>query len=247
MPANERMNGVPIGTHDKPRVAVCIPCGDSWKAPMAFQSLCLGIQSAPHTQILPLIIIGDDTAQARNALVRAALAEDADYILWIDADMIFPPDALLRLLAHKRDIVGADYRRRVPPFGKIGLSIHPDDPKGLPMFKGEKGATQKTGLVERAIIGLGLMLVRADVYRALPAPWFVRIYTPEHATADNPDGFSTEDSYFCQVARMKDYRIWCDLDLTAQVLHVGEAVVPWQLPETVPNDLPDNSAVAVSP
>lgn len=243
---NDHMNDAAFRRRSTPRVAVCVPCGDTWKAPMAFQALCLGIQSAPHAQVTPLIIVGDDTAQARNALVRSALAEDADYILWIDADMIFPPDALLRLLKHNRDIIGADYRRRVPPFGKIGLSIYPDDPKGLPMFKGEKGATQKTGLVERAILGLGLLLVRAEVYRALPTPWFARIYRPEQATADNPDGFSTEDSYFCQVARMNDYRIWCDLDLTAQVLHVGEAVVPWQLPETVSNDLPDNSPVAVS-
>lgn len=247
MLANERMNDMPIGPYGKPRVAVCVPSGDSWKAPMAFQMLCLGIASAPHALLSSLIVVGDDTCQARNAMVRAAMAEHMEWILWVDNDMIFPPNALLRLLTHGRDIVGADYRRRSPPFAKIGLMVNPDDPKGLPMFKGDRG-TQTSGLVERAMLGLGLLLVRTEVFKALPAPWFARTYIPENATEENQDGFSTEDSYFCYMARSRDFRVWCDLDLSAQVLHVGEAAVPWEMSDTsgISHDLPDNPAVAVS-
>lgn len=198
---------------------------------MAFQALCMGIHSAAEVDIIPLGASGDDTAQARNNLTRWALKEHADWLLWLDNDMVFPPDLLLRLLAHERDIVGVDYRRRSPPYARIGLVLHADDPKGLPMFKGEVGARATTGLVERAMLGLGCFLVRASVFEALPAPWFARVWTREHVSADNPDGFATEDSYFCSCARAADYRIWCDLDLSAQVRHVGEAAVPWIMPE----------------
>jgi hypothetical protein len=37
---------------------------------------------------------------------------DNDWLLWLDADMDFPADALIRLLRHNVDIVGGDYRLR---------------------------------------------------------------------------------------------------------------------------------------
>ncbi len=214
----------------KQRVAVCIPSGETWCAPMAFQSLCLGIHSAPQLEVIPFNVRGDDTAQGRNRLVRLALEAGAHWLLWLDADMIFPPDALAQLLAHDTSIVGADYRRRAPPFAPIGLLLHPDDPTGLPAFNTPQARAKTTGIAERAILGLGLLLVHARVFRKLPAPWFARTWTKEHVTDDNPDGFSTEDSYFCYCARQAGFHVMVDLDLTAQVQHIGSAVVPWHLP-----------------
>jgi glycosyltransferase involved in cell wall biosynthesis len=203
--------------HAKQRVAICIPSGESWMAPMAFQATCLAIHSAAFVNVIPLNIRGDDTAQARNRLVRYALQAGAEWLLWIDADMVFPPDALMQLLGHGVDIIGADYRRRAPPFDRIGVpvpGIHSKDERRDEML----------------MLGLGLFLTRASVFNTLPSPWFGRTWRKEHATPDNPDGFSTEDTYFCGVARHYGYRIWCDVDLTAQVQHVGEAIVPWRLP-----------------
>ena len=45
----------------------------------------------------------------------------ADEILWVDTDMQFPEDALLRLLAHDKDIVGCNYRTRTPPYACAGI------------------------------------------------------------------------------------------------------------------------------
>ncbi len=205
---------------------------------MAFQATCLAIASAPHVDLIPINIRGEDTAQGRNRLVRLALEGNADWVLWIDADMIFPPEALLRLLAHDRDIVGVDYRLRAPPFKRIGLFMHDDDPKRHTRVPRAQAQARQSGLIEMAMLGLGLILVRANVFRKLPSPWFGRTWVKEHATPDNPDGFSTEDTYFCNVARHYGYPIWCDLDLSAQVQHIGEACVPWRMPGAIdgPNE-----------
>ena len=49
----------------------------------------------------------------REDMAYAALETGMDYILFIDDDMMVPPDTLFRLLAHEKPIVGAlAYRRR---------------------------------------------------------------------------------------------------------------------------------------
>lgn len=212
------------------RVAICIPSGESWKAPMAFQATCLAIHSAPHVKVLPINVRGEDTAQGRNRLVRLAQQTGAEWILWIDADMVFPPEALMRLLAHNLDIVGVDYRLRAPPFRRIGLFLRDDDKMRATHVTRKEAEAQTTGLLEMAVLGLGFMLMRATVFEKLSSPWFGRQWTREHASLGNPDGFSTEDSYFCNVARHHGYAVWCDLDLSAQIQHVGEAAVPFDLP-----------------
>lgn len=201
---------------------------------MAFQAGCLAVHSAPLTDLFFVNVRGDDTAHGRNRMTEWALNAGADWLLWLDADMVFPPDALARLLAHDVDIVGADYRRREAPFDRIGLFVHPDDKRGLPEFRTVEAQSQTTGLAERGMLGLGLFLVRANVFRKLPAPWFQRVYVAKNATPDNPLGFCTEDSFFCNYARYHGFRVWCDLDLSAEVQHVGEAAVPFRMPGEVP-------------
>lgn len=197
---------------DKPRVAICIPSGDTWKAHTARCVMALGIFSAPEVHIMPINVRTQDTAESRNQMTREALRHGAEWFLWIDADMVFPADALVRLLRRKVDIIGADYRRRSPPFPKIGKPI---------------GLKTEENLIEVTFIGLGFLLVRAGVLRRMGEPYFVRAWMLDQATADNPSGFSTEDSYFCGHARHLGYHVWCDLDLTAEVGHICEAPIPW--------------------
>ncbi len=203
----------------KERVAICIPSGDTWKALTAFHLMSLGAYSAPHVTMLPINVRGQDTAEARNQMTAAALDAEAEWLLWVDADMVFPPNGLLRLLAHDLDIVGADYRRRSPPYPRLGKPLHPDQPSNL---------------VEFSFLGLGFMLIRAKVLRAMHRPWWLRMWLLEHATADNPSGFSTEDGYFCGHARSLGYQVWCDMELSREVGHIAEAPISWNLAGSEP-------------
>lgn len=203
-----------------PSVALCVPSNDSWKAITAFQLICLTAQSvAAGINLIPINIRGQDTAEARNRMVPMALEQGADYLFWVDADMVLPAPSLIRLLNHNVDIVGADYRRRTGDFGRIGLDLD-----------GNRISGEGTGLVERGMIGLGCLLIKAAVFRKLEAPWFARLWLTERASADNPFGFATEDSYLCNYARHHGYTVWCDMDLTREVQHIGEMAVPWDMP-----------------
>src|SRR6478609_6265103 len=51
-------------------------------------------------------------AHARNLIVEGAQGLKADWILWLDSDMTFPKETLLRLLQWDKDIVGATYVKK---------------------------------------------------------------------------------------------------------------------------------------
>lgn len=219
----------------KPRVAICIPSGRTWEGGFGFAVFCLGVASCDQVELLPMTVRGHDTSEARNKMVLAALDHfdhhpmdpENDWILWIDADMDFPADSLLRLLKHNVDAVGADYRLRNPPYPKIGLKVNPDDPLGEPLqLTPEDDAAG--GLAERAVLGLGLMLVRAKIFRLAPGPWFARTWNPKNARPGNPFGMVTEDCLFSAGLRARGFTVWCDLDLSAHVLHIAEISVPWE-------------------
>jgi hypothetical protein len=81
------------------------------------------------------------------------------------------------------------------------------------------------------VLGFGLILTHMQIFDSpdWPRPWFVRSWLPQAARPDNPSGFSTEDSVFCTLARAHGFKIHCDLDLTKEVSHIGQTIIPWDL------------------
>jgi glycosyltransferase involved in cell wall biosynthesis len=59
---------------------------------------------------------------ARNHCVKSFLdSDDGDYLLFLDADMIHPPDMAHRLVAHGQDVVTAHYVTRKPPHFTVAM------------------------------------------------------------------------------------------------------------------------------
>lgn len=212
-----------------PLVVLGLPSSAEWKRQTAVDIASLAFRAGRVCNLLICSVGGLDTSVARTAVVDAALANKADWILWIDSDMSLPAQALEMLLAHDLDIVGADYRRRMPPYAPIGMAINPLDPMGMPLSTGGNLPMLESGLAEMAVLGFGVMLTRVAVFRRIPRPWFYRLWNPKDGTAENPDGFTTEDTVFCHIARLQGFRVWCDYALSAQVAHIGEMMVPWNL------------------
>ncbi|HUN98810.1 MAG TPA: glycosyltransferase family A protein, partial [Bradyrhizobium sp.] len=94
-----------------PRVAIAVPSGDMVHADfaMAYAQLCMTSAGLP----LQLVTVKSSiVAQARNNGVEHAKDFKADFIFFLDSDMVFPPTTLLHLLLHRKDIVGATYTKR---------------------------------------------------------------------------------------------------------------------------------------
>ena len=137
-----------------------------------------------------------------------------------NSDMTFPYGGLQRLLAHDKDIVGAFYNRRMPPYTTVGHLLHPAD-------------VSKGGLHRADIMPHGFVLAKREVYEKLPPPWYSEGYDPVYANADDPDGSVGEDVSFSRKAVAAGIEIWCDADLTFEVGHIGEIVVPCLRPEPI--------------
>lgn len=134
----------------------------------------------------------------RETIAEEALAGGYEYLFFVDSDMKFEPDVLSKLLVHNKDIVGAIYNKRLDPPTKIFNVRH--DPLPNKLFK-------------QNILASGCMLIKMEVFKKLPKPWFFL------GTETLQLG---EDVYFCKKARENGIELWCDP--TLNVGHVGEKV-----------------------
>ena len=157
---------------------------------------------------------------ARNLLTQAALKTPATHLLWIDADMSFPRDALLRLLAHRLPIVAGLYFNRRAPFHPQLLRKQPaeramdDVPMGYVYdWRREVGAGGSGSLLRVDATGAGFLLVERRVFTDIAADdgWWA------------PFGTGSDDIWFLRRATAAGYEIFVDTAL--ELGHLGDIVV----------------------
>lgn len=204
-----------------PKVAVCLPTFDHVHTgfAMSLAMLC----SAQHAKITLINHRSSLIHKSRDLLVVEALKTDPDYILFLDSDLKFPAWTLGRLLSLDKDIVGATYIRRSPPHE---LLVKP-----LP---GTEKMVVNGGVHEVMLVPTGCLLVKADVFRRIGRPYlrspsFERNdSTPQmlrdYVLDEHKPCTVGEDTWFCAAARNAGYQIWLDVELTADIGHIGERV-----------------------
>lgn len=194
-----------------PKVAILIPSADHVCADFAMSLATMMSCSANDASMVLMNEKSSLITIARNNLVKRALDYGADYALFLDSDMIFSPKTLLRLMSHKKDVVGATYRKRVAPFDLLGRL--------------KDGATEASGVVEAEYLPTGCMLIDAKVLKTLSWPWFFETY--------DEVGFSTpyagEDINFCRKARAAGFTLWMDTPLSGEMSHIGQHAIPTHL------------------
>jgi hypothetical protein len=188
-----------------PRIAICFPSYDMVHADfaLALAGMCASLHPMPATIVNNKSSI---VAQARNNGVEAAQNFNADYMLFLDSDMTFPSNTLHRLLSHKKDIVGAIYTKRVPPYKVLGK----------PLLK--KPVLNEHGLIEMTHMPTGCLLIRLKVYNDLKKPYFRFLFNEENGALHG------EDYVFCDMAREAGFQIWCDVPLSQEIGHIGQQV-----------------------
>lgn len=187
------------------RVALAIPSGDMLHTDFAM-SLCamtmmakcsLAIMNAKSSYI----------ANGRNSLVAQAQSVDATHMLFLDSDMVFPQDTIQRLLDHKKYIACATYAQRVPPFRVIGDTLD------------NKALSVDTGLIEMSRVPTGCLMIHMSVFDKLKKPYF-------RGGWDETLGETlSEDLEWCDRVRKSGFNIWCDVDLSKELLHLGQRAV----------------------
>jgi cellulose synthase/poly-beta-1,6-N-acetylglucosamine synthase-like glycosyltransferase len=188
-----------------PKVAICFPSADMVHADfaLALAGLC---NSTPPIETPIVNNKSSIVAAARNNGVERAQEMACDYMLFLDSDMIFPRSTLHRLLIHGKDIVGAIYTKRVPPYSLLGTALE------------SKPTSDEQGLTEMKRVPTGCLLIRMKVFETLSKPYF-RFITDE-ASGE----IIGEDYVFCDRAREAGFRIWCDTKLSLEVAHIGQQI-----------------------
>lgn len=132
----------------------------------------------------------------RERLAQQALDGGFTHLLFVDSDMFFEPDALDRLIARDKDIVGADYNKKVlPPEGTV--------------IGAEEG-----DFVKCEGIATGFLLIKTEVFKKLKHPWFF------YEADEQGNCITGDDMWFCKIAREAGYDIWCDKSI--KVFHLGD-------------------------
>jgi len=151
---------------------------------------------------------------ARNIAAMKSLEYGASHIFFIDSDVIPPPDAVMRLLAHKKPVISGVYCRRSPP-------------EGVPVMMKPLGqwVTQypANAVIEVDVVGSGCLLIERSVLETLPPQrpgkhWFDWRVDMQGVL---PVGQClSEDFTFCMAVREK-LGIPILVDTSIQCKHVG--------------------------
>ncbi len=156
---------------------------------------------------------------SRNVAAKECLESGAEWLFFIDSDVLVPQHTLERLLMHRLPIVGGLYYRRHP-------NTHAE------VFRFAPGSTQldpipdyslQPGLNEVDGIGCGCLLIHRRVFEAL-IPRVKKLTIPSGGTnfemyeffkysiAEPP--FTSEDLTFCILAREAGFKIYCDTTIS---------------------------------
>lgn len=168
--------------------------------------------------------------ESRHRLVAEALAWDADYMLCLDADHVFPADTLVRLLSHGLPAVGANYPRRFAPTAPTAAidSGNEDELRHILYTTKEKAEAGEIEVV--AHLGFGVLLLDMRIFDALQAEAekagdgnFLPLFKFE--PTENKIGMIGEDVFFFRKLAEAGIKPFVDHKLSWEVGHVFEVIL----------------------
>ena len=197
------------------KTMIAIPCMDT--VPTTFMEKLLGLQ---RPQSLVVTARNSLVYDARNMLAEMAMREGMDRILWLDSDMAFDSDLLIRLNADldegRRFVSALCFSRKTPIkpciYSETGYREIPEEGRretysvcmeDYPMDEifQVKGVGLAACLMEVSVI--------KEVYERFGSPFF-------------PEAGFGEDLSFCRRCNELGIEMWCDSRI--KVGHVGQCV-----------------------
>jgi hypothetical protein len=209
------------------RVGVCIPCRDEVHTGFAFDFARMAAHDASvrckngkgglSLYTMPGTLIFDQ----REKLAKVAMDEGCDAVLYIDSDMRFPPDIITIMLSREVPIVGVNAvtrRHPVTPTAKL-LTKREEDDKTVYHWE-NIDSRGKEGLDKITAVGFGAVMIRAEVFKNVPQPWFDAGW--------GPTGVVGEDVHFCVKAGDNGFDTYVDHELSMHIKHIGTHEYSWK-------------------
>lgn len=166
---------------------------------------------------------------ARNTLTETFLASSTEWLFWMDSDMTFPADTLVKLfkVAEEKNakmVTGVYYQRRggnLPCLWSRGQVTETGAETGTGSVKGKENKYMGSFMIINPekkepfkvhSAGFGCVLVHRSVFEMMDRPWFQFI-----------KGVCSEDFYFFVNAHELGVDLWADP--TIDLGHIGDAPV----------------------
>jgi hypothetical protein len=152
----------------------------------------------------------DKVVTARNRIIDFAIAEQFDYILFVDSDVIIPQYTIRRLMANKKEfsIIGGFY----PTLNEYELPT-----AAAKLIKNNKVIDfpdeELDGIKPVQIIGMGCTLIPADIFK----DFRFRCERGKHGEVTK-----SEDWSFCEDLLLQGYEILFDTECIAKHKMVGQ-------------------------
>ncbi len=186
-------------------VVICIPSGDMVHTDFML-SLIHVMQKARMAGFRISVVNSKASIVAigRNLAVKAGRETRAEWLLFLDSDMIFPAETIERLISHGRDVVGATYPRKILPLAFIVNGLY-----------GVQFSLTHTGVIQATRLPAGCLLIKRDIFDRMQEPFFRCGYD------DKSGEILGEDFWFSDRVRALGYSLWCDMELSRHVEHIG--------------------------
>lgn len=193
------------------RILIAIPCLEQTSS--IFDQCLDNLDRVGQTKIARLP--GSLVYAARNDLAEEAIRQEADYVMWIDSDMVFNHDLLSRLIEsiEGKDIVAPLFFRRKKPF-------NPPIYKSIKLNYGGEHEVEEyddypeDSMFEVDAVGFGCVLMRTKVLKDV---------IEHNHTCFNPMPAFGEDISFCIRAKRAGYKIWVDSSI--KIGHLSQTIV----------------------
>ena len=128
----------------RPSIHIAMPCYDMVKIPTMISIAKLvkeltmaGLKFEINTMKSPYI------AYARNILMSRFLQRKEDYLLFIDSDLEFEPECVLKMLIAQKDIICTPYRAKTNDPESIQYTVSIKDPHNVKILPGGLVEIQK--------------------------------------------------------------------------------------------------------
>jgi len=183
---------------NKTKVYIAIPTGGLMRAELLLWSHQLDFNKYEITFDITTIGQAQDN---RNILIKRFLKSDYEWLLFVDADTVPPPN-ILDMTENKVNICSGVYyvwlKNNLVPL--IMKRVSSGDYNILANF-----VSAEHYLIEVDGIGGGALLINRKVFERLKPPYFLVIY--------GNDGIRVKgnDFYFCEKAKKKGFKVYVDL------------------------------------
>lgn len=206
---------------DKPLIAICLPNKGSLPLEFVYRTWVpiLGAH-APEFDTVALLNRHYSLTVARNSMVEDAIAANADYVMWVDDDMLVEDmgviDAIRSMYFANGDIVSGLYRSKQKEGFFINAWIKVGQNGEQSQYAPISSWPEHGTFAEVNVVGHGFCLVKTDVYKKMKKPWYVW----------NEKTENSEDFSWCERAA-KEAGAKVFAHLAVHLSHIGELVVKY--------------------